>query len=471
MMRTTLALCAVISCGMIAACTAQPPTPDEAPQTVHAELGDPFAAPADAEDLDPADDIVRYQLVADELEGDTRYRYAFNGQNPAPTLRARVGDTVVVELTNQLAQPTTIHWHGVAVPWAMDGVTWMQDPIAPGETFTYEFQVNRAGTFWYHPHFNTANQVDGGLFGMLVVEDPSDPIPDTEVLLVIDSADEFLGDPDAVMGHGGGMPEDGAGNHFGHGSERVRRTWYVNGVEEPELVLPAGSTARVRILNASNTGYAALRWPRIRHIANDQGLLPSLQEPERLVLAPGDRADAEWLIDDDGFVVELDPYSLNGGDAYGPPRTLMTVVADGGDPAPPGLAWPFGGGEPTADPGSTDVLYAFAGSDRTGLWMINGEFFPDVTIAELELGQTAVIEVRNLSPTEHPFHLHGLHFEVLSVNAVAPGYRRVEDTINLKIRDVVRLLVTADNPGDWMAHCHILPHAEGGMMTVLRVGE
>ncbi len=461
---------ALLAACVFAACAPGGSASQTGATAIEQALGDPFHVPADAPDLDDAPDVVRVELVADELEGDARYRYAYNGQNPAPTIRATVGDVVEVAFTNELAQPTTIHWHGIAVPWAMDGVTWMQDPIAPGESFTYRFAVEQAGTFWYHPHFNTANQVDGGLFGLLVVEDPADPIPDTEVLLVIDSADEFLGDPDAVMGHGGGMPEDGAGHHYGHGSERVRRTWYVNGVEEPNVTLPAGSTARVRILNASNTGFAALRWRGIRQIAGEQGLLPSLQQPERMVLAPGDRAEVEWLIDDD-FAVELDPYSLNGGDAYGEPRTLMTVTVDGDAPAPSGLAWPFVPGEPSADPGTTDVLYAFAGSDRTGLWMINGEFFPDVTIAELERDQTAVIEVRNLSPTEHPFHLHGLHFEVLSVNGEPPEYRRIEDTINLKIRDTARLLVNADNPGDWMAHCHILPHAEGGMMTVLRVKE
>ena len=114
-------------------------------------------------------------------------------------------------------------------------------------------------------------------------------------------------------------------------------------------------------------------------------------------------------------------------------------------------------------------MYAFSGSDRTGLWLINGETFPDVTVHELAYDSEAVIEVRNLSPSEHPFHLHGLHFEVLSVNGRPSPWRTIEDTFNLRIRDRVRLKVQADNPGDWMTHCHILPHADDGMMTVLRV--
>jgi FtsP/CotA-like multicopper oxidase with cupredoxin domain len=85
------------------------------------------------------------------------------------------------------------------------------------------------------------------------------------------------------------------------------------------------------------------------------------------------------------------------------------------------------------------------------------------------LDQLAVLDVRNLSPTEHPFHLHGMPFEVLSINGVAPSHQRLEDTLLLRIRDRARLLISADNPGDWMTHCHILPHAADGMMTMLRV--
>ena len=110
-----------------------------------------------------------------------------------------------------------------------------------------------------------------------------------------------------------------------------------------------------------------------------------------------------------------------------------------------------------------------SGSARTGAWFISGERFPDVTVEELALGADVVVEVRNLSASEHPFHLHGHDFEVLSVDGIPPELRLVEDTINVRVHQRVRLRLLADNPGDWMAHCHILPHADEGMMTVLRV--
>ena len=111
----------------------------------------------------------------------------------------------------------------------------------------------------------------------------------------------------------------------------------------------------------------------------------------------------------------------------------------------------------------------FSGSDEGGEWLMNGETFPNVTVEEVALNSEVIIEVRNLSPSEHPFHLHGHGFEVLSIDGVAPAYRTFEDTVNVGIRQRLRLKLTANNPGFWMTHCHILPHAGHGMMTVLRV--
>ena len=147
------------------------------------------------------------------------------------------------------------------------------------------------------------------------------------------------------------------------------------------------------------------------------------------------------------------------------------MVVDAPAPAPAALDWPWSGAAPTEDSGTTDVRYALSGDTALGEWYINGEQWPDVTIQEIPRDLYAILEVRNISPTEHPFHLHGLPMEVLSLDGVAPEVRTVEDTVNIPIYGVLRARVLADLPGDWMAHCHLLPHAEGGMMTVLRVGD
>ena len=188
-----------------------------------------------------------------------------------------------------------------------------------------------------------------------------------------------------------------------------------------------------------------------------------------MVLAPGDRADVELLLGDSGPTLVARPHSLFGGEALGEAADVLTVAVEGSDVAPAPSPWPWAGGEVSPDPGSTDVRYTFQGYGET--WMINGELFPDVTIEELPLDSVAVLEIRNISPTKHPFHLHGHAFEVLSIDGVPPAMPTFEDTVDVAIGSTVRLRLLADNPGDWMAHCHILPHAHEGMMTVLRVLE
>lgn len=408
-----------------------------------------------AEDLDPADGVVRVALVAEQVDdGPFGVRYTYNGMSPGPTIRAQRGDTVEIELTNALDTPTTIHWHGLHVPFAMDGVVWMGEPIAPGATFTYSFTVDQVGTYWYHPHFDTAKQVDAGLYGAFVVESPDEPAVDADLVFVADSLDEHRGGAtDLAVGHG----------------RNVRR-WQVNGVEDGVVTVRGGDVVRARFVNAANHGYLKLTWDGdIEQIASDQGLLPALQTPDAIGLGPGDRADVVWRVGEDGFDVWTEAYSLNGGETLRDPIRLFQVSVEDPAPAPAMPAWPFDGLTPTPDPGYADIVYAFAGSDRSGTWRINGEAFPDVTIESFPAGEERYIEVRNLSPSEHPFHIHGMGFEVVSINGEPPPYRMVEDTLNLKVRDIVRLRVDSTNRGDWMTHCHILEHAEDGMMTVLRV--
>jgi FtsP/CotA-like multicopper oxidase with cupredoxin domain len=413
----------------------------------------PFAEPLVAEDLDPAPTVVRVALTAapraypvGELVVDG---YAYNDQNPGPTLRARVGDMLEVELTNALPTDTTLHWHGVSVPYAMDGVTWQADPVGPGEVFLYRFVLEHPGTFWYHPHFDSDAQVDLGLYGLLVVEDPADPPVDRELVLILDDWTEAPPTADR------------------HGLQSFPGTWAVNGLVKPTLELAGGETMRVRVLNASNTRYLDLA--DVTVIGADQGLLPQALDAASLLLAPGDRAELQWRVGEEAPALETLPYSLNGGPALGEVESLLTLSVGDPLPAPAAPAWAFDPTPASEDPGTTDIGYVFSGDGDE--WLINGEAYPDVTIEELSMGQVAVVEVRNLSSTEHPFHLHGMPFEVLSIDGQPPGYRQVEDTVNVRIRQTVRLRVVADNPGDWMAHCHILPHAHQGMMTVLRVSE
>jgi FtsP/CotA-like multicopper oxidase with cupredoxin domain len=401
-----------------------------------------LTSPAEATDLDPDPNVVRVELTAGplarEVGGRTIDGYAYNGQVPGPTLRLRRGDRLVVDFTNELDTGTTIHWHGVRAPYAMDGVTWMRAPIAPRESYRYEFVVDRAGTYWYHPHMDTEHQVDLGLYGVIVVEEPSEPAIE-DLVVVLDS----IGESEASADH--------------HASP-VHVEWTANDLVDP--IARGAGPLRLRVVNVSNAGYADLAWPDMRQIASDQGLLPALDTSEHELLVPGDRADFEAI---GSFDVLARPYVPAGGSGTTPPVRVFGVELDGAA----GASWPFVPGTVSADPPYADIVYVLQGDGSE--WFINGERFPDVTVEELAFGSEAIIEVRNASSSEHPFHVHGHHFEVLSVDGAPPPVPTFEDTFNVPIHSRVRVRMRADNPGDWMTHCHILQHAEHAMMTVLRV--
>ena len=387
--------------------------------------------------------------------------YGYDGLYPAPTLRLQVGDALRVDVDNRLADPTTVHWHGLSVPFEMDGVPWMMDPIESGDSYAYAFTVEKPGTYWYHPHFDTDAQVDRGLYGAFVVEDPDDPAVDRDLVLLLDDWREDQS-----------LPLDASHVHGAHGAEGL---WTVNGLVQPELEVVAGERLRLRLVNASNQGYLWLSGgdSELMVVARDQGLLPEPELVDLELMAPGDRVELLWTPGSDVPLPALldHPYSLHGGPAMGEVMPLLDVVVDGTAPAASVSDWPSSARAPTADDTPPAFTYTFQGSAHTDDWMINGERFPDVTVHQVAEGDDVVFEVRNLSATEHPFHLHGLHMELLSRDGVAPDQYTDTDTLNLELYESVRLRTTADNAGPWMAHCHILPHAHGGMMTVLEVVE
>lgn len=449
--------------------TVDPPDtgPGDDPEGSWAQPG--FSSPPEATDLDGASGAVLFALAPtpatfDISDWQTRLRIpvegaVYDGSYPAPTLRAQVGDTVRVDVDNRLSDPTTIHWHGLAVPFEMDGVSWMRDPIGSGETFTYAFTAEKPGTYWYHPHFDTAAQVDRGLYGALIVEDPSDPPVDRELVLLLDDWREDQS-----------IPVDADHVHGAHGAEGL---WTVNGLVRPQLEVQAGERIRLRLINTSNQGYLLLGGGEapLRVIGRDQGLLPRSEQVERELLGPGDRADLLWTPGSDVPLPVLEdwPYSLHGGEALGEPVPLLDATVVGGAVAASLADWPAEDRPPTPDTEAPAFVYTFQGSAHTDDWMINGERFPDVTVQQVPRGETFVFEVRNLSATEHPFHLHGLHMELVAANGVPPDQYADVDTHNIGLYGSARFRVTADNVGAWMAHCHILPHGDEGMMTVLEV--
>ena len=213
---------------------------------------------AEAADRNPDPKVVEIDLQArvaslEIVPGVRTKAWTYNGGLPGPLIRVRRGDRLIVHFSNQLPQPTTVHWHGVQVPIEMDGVPGVsQPPVEPGGSFTYDFVVPDAGLFWYHPHVMSAAQVGFGLYGALLVEDPDERlnIADELVLVLSDIAIEDgsgeLQSPDS----GGAL-----GALFGREGNHV----LVNGRIRPTLTVRNGALQRWRIVNSAKSRYFQLQ--------------------------------------------------------------------------------------------------------------------------------------------------------------------------------------------------------------------
>lgn len=464
--RWTVALLSVsLGCGA----TDAPTTPRTGP--------DPWAAALRVEpavDRNPDPRVVEIDLEARDGEWEyapgRRVRaMTYNGTVPGPTIEARAGDTVVVHFTNRLDQPTTIHWHGVRVPAAMDGSPHAQPPVAPGATFEYRFTVPDAGTFWYHPHVTESVQMERGLYGAVVVRGDREPRADAEGVVVLDDlllgADGQIAPPgDLVEQHGG----------------REGAVSLVNGRAGAELPIRVGQRQRWRVVNAGSARFYRLALPghRFTVIGTDGGPIATPRTSDELFLVPGDRLDV--LVDGTGSpgstaTLQNLPYARGHGAG-------LTEAADvlrlryATDPALPTLPAPAPGArvEPLATAGVAPRTVTFNEHIDRDLeqvvFTINDRSYPDVPDVVARVGATEVWDLVNASEMEHPFHLHGFFFQVVSRNGADEAERTWEDTIQLRGEERVRIAFRPDErPGHWMYHCHILEHIEHGMMATVRV--
>lgn len=234
---------------------------------------------------------VVYNLEASEFNwdiapGKTIEAWGFNKQLPGPELRANVGDTLVVRLTNRLKEPTMIHWHGLRIPAAMDGTGAVQKPVAPGEVFEYRFVLPDAGTFWYHSHANETEQLERGMYGALIVEDPTDPVFDGEKVLMID---DMKLNPDNEFTKPGWFIPRVVERHDG----RQGDTLLIGGKENSVIDIAAGQTERWRFINASSARYFALHLggKEFKIIGTDGGLLEHPRTVTEVLITPGERID------------------------------------------------------------------------------------------------------------------------------------------------------------------------------------
>jgi len=409
--------------------------------------------------------VIRVDLEAREVDWlvapDVRFKaWGFNGQLPGPTIEGRVGDVLEVHLTNRLPEATTVHWHGLRIPAPMDGTDMVQEAVAPGATFIYRFRLPDAGTFWYHPHVNEPVQMERGLTGALIVRGDSEPVLDGEQVLVFD---------DLRLDRKGQLAKFGGLFQFHDGREGDTRL--INGKCEPDLAIAAGQTERWRVVNASSARYVRLSigGAPFRIIGGDVGLIETPVRATEVLLAPGDRVELAVGPFEEGESLAIESLAYwrstfkrrktepFGTLHVGPAKPSAAMI-----PARLRTITPLA--TPTATPTRT-VDFGVKVSLKGGMeFVVNKEMHHQD--APVKVGELQVWDIVNSSMMDHPFHLHGFAFQVLSVNGKAPDWISWEDVVNLPPKSTTRIAwMPDDRPGSWMYHCHILEHHAGGMMA------
>ena len=385
--------------------------------------------------------------------------YGYNGQVPGPVIEAKQGVPVEIQFTNRLSEPTLIHWHGLRIPAAMDGTQATQRPVQPGETFTYRFTPPDAGTFWYHPHANETEQLEKGLYGAFIVRGAEEPVVDREQILVLDDVDA---DKQGRLAKFGGFRERHDGRE---GDIRL-----INGKAEPELTIAAGQIERWRIINASSARYVRLSLGGVpfKIIGTDGGLIEEAVEVTEVLLPAADRVEILVGPFAEGEALTIDSLRYmrrtmksRGKEQFGTLVVGPAKASIASIPARLRTIEPLTGADATP---TRTVNFSVGLSLSRGLdFRVNGETHHHDK--PVKVGELQVWDVVNRSLMDHPFHLHGFFFQVLSINGWAPQFRSWEDVVNLPPRSTVRIAwMPEDRPGSWMYHCHILEHHEAGMM-------
>ena len=400
--------------------------------------------------------------------------FSYNGKVPGPTLEVKEGDRVIVHFENRLSVPTTVHWHGLHIPFDADGSPF--HPVGPGEKRVYSFtlQPGSAGTYWYHPHPNhsTGYQVAKGLYGAIIVRAPDDPLPRSlpEKLLIL--ADNRLREDGSID-----LPE--AGTHHAHIDEENGRegdVLFVNGQTMPAVSIRSGEVQRWRVINASASRVyrLALEGHTMLHVGSDGGLFEKPVEVREMIIANGERV--ELLVRGTGKPGERARLQALPYDRYVPQtrphhwketRDLLSLQYS----AQPPVSSPV-------IPASLRPVQVIDTSEATvrrvvtfSQGLINGKTM-DMNRVDFsaDLGATEIWEIENIVGMDHPFHLHGFQFQVIDRNGVPEPFRSWKDMVNVPKHETARIVVRyTDFPGKWMFHCHILDHEDRGMMGILEV--
>jgi len=400
------------------------------------------------------------QVVAQILpKGDgTTVMLGYNGSTPGPELRLRQGDELALRFENGTDDGSSIHWHGIRIDNAMDGVPDLTQPLVEaGESFDYRFRVPDAGTYWYHSHNRSWEQVAKGLYGPLIIDEAEPPNVNHDITVMLD--DWRIEETGALMGGFGAMHDFAHAGRMGN---------YAKALVSRDSVR-TGDRIRLRLINTATARVFPLRIEGIDAmvVALDGMPLKTPRPLDDLTLAPAQRVD---VIGDVSGPVDFllkardDLYELGSITIAGENSTPIT------DPIAPLPAASVA--EPTDQPDQSLVLKMEGGAmggrhSGDDIWAFNGvSGLPDAPWATFQRGETAEIEMINATSFPHGIHLHGHHFHEVNADGTL-GDRR--DTSMVDAGQSRTIKTVFDNPGKWLLHCHMLGHQASGMKTWVEV--
>jgi FtsP/CotA-like multicopper oxidase with cupredoxin domain len=422
--------------------------------------------------------------------------WTFNNSVPGPQIRVKQGDHVNITLKNELPDPVTIHWHGVPVPNNMDGIPGVtQNAVQPGQSFVYNFKADVPGTYWYHSHQDGVNQLDRGLYGSFIVEGTNEEKVNRDFTLMLDewaSSGMDLSDMNNDMPNmdHSQMNMDSSNSPSKNSPIEHDMSMYdlfsINGKSGDlvsQLPVKEGENVRLRLINAGYQPHQIhLHGHEFKVTATDGQPInnPGVLKDNVIYIGPGERYDIEFTANNPG---------------------QWFLEEHGDDKAVPGMKAVIAYEGVASGTDKSNAMEAFASVDLTSygqsgnntftldqqfdleytmdlntemkngnmVYTINGKTFPDTEVLTARKGDNIKVRLTNNSTdVDHPMHLHGHFFQVLSKNGKPlEGSPIFKDTINLKPGEEYVVAFEADNPGNWMFHCHELHHASAGMVTEL----
>jgi len=483
--------------------------PEVAPYLPGSDSAVPVARPREVLRVANGDTIqLAASLVRRTINGQTYTMYGYNEQYPGPLIEAARGSEIVVRFKNQLPDSSSIHWHGIRLDNPFDGVA----AVAADHDFTYRVRFPDAGVYWYHPHVREDIQQELGLYGNLLVRAEYGPANREEVLML----DDLLVGESGLIPFGKDSPTHALMGRFGN-------LFLVNGEPGYRLAVRRGEVVRFYLTNASSTRTLNVSFPgaHMKVVATDAGPFEHEAWVESVVIAPAERYVVHVRFDRPGPVPLVN--QVRGLDhlfgRFFPLVDTLGVVSVSSDPVSGDLRTSFA--TLRRDTATTRALEPYRrfldkAPDQTLVLTLQTHGLPFVTerlmqldsiyFAPVEWGGTMpmmnwastgrqvrwvlkdpatgrenmdiawhfrrgdpvklrfVNERRSFHGMQHPIHLHGQRFLVLSVNGVPNEDLAWKDTVLVPAGAVVDILLDAANPGEWMLHCHIAEHLSAGMM-------